>query len=486
MAEQSLKDKTVKSVGWKFAGSIASYSITFIVGIVLARILGPKEYGLVGIIMIFITIFNGIVDSGLSNALIRKTDSTEIDYSTAFIANLVVSAVLYALLFFCAPLVASFFRQPALISLMRVMGVLIFIQALMLIQQTALTKELDFKTQAKGSIISSIISGIVGVGMAFAGLGVWSIVGQQISKSLFYTVAIWIYRNWWPKLAFSWNSFIGLWDFGWKILLSGLISNLWSQMSKVVIGRFYSSESLGFYEKGREYVNMVSQNLTVVVQSVSYPALSQLQDDKERLKYGYKKVIKVTMLVTFVLVLGLAACAKQFILVLIGEKWLPSVPMMQIICFSLMLYPLHAINLNMLQVQGRSDLFLKLEIIKKIVYITPIVLGIFCGIYAMLIGNAVCGLISYYLNAFYSGPFLNYTIREQVIDILPSFLIAMVMALVVYCMSFIPWNNYILIFLQVSVGGLILVGMCKVFKLEEYEDCKEMTKVYVTKIKHIR
>lgn len=486
MPEQNLKNKTISSVGWKFAGSIASYGITFIVGLILARRLGPEEYGLVGIVMIFITIFNGIVDSGLSNALIRKTDSTEIDYSTTFIANMAVSVILYVLLYFGSPLIASFFHSIELIALMRVMGILIFLQALSLIQQTVLTKELDFKTQAKSSVISSVISGIIGVGMVYTNCGVWAIVGQQISKSLVYTVALWIYRNWWPKLVFSWQSFLELWDFGWKMLVSGLISNLWSQMSKVVIGRFYSSESLGYYEKGREYVNMVSQNLTLVVQSVSYPALSQLQDNKERLKLGYKRVIKVTMLVTFVLVIGLAACAKSFIVVLIGEKWLSSVPMMQIICFSMMLFPLHAINLNMLQVQGRSDLFLKLEIIKKAVYVIPIVLGIYCGIYTMLIANVFCGLFSYYLNAYYSGPFLDYSIMEQVKDIMPSFSISISMGAVVFGMSFIPLNYYILLPLQMLVGAIIVIGLCNLYKLEEYKDCKEMMKVYVTKIKHIR
>ena len=482
MSTQSLKDKTVKSVGWKFAGSIASYGITFIVGLILARLLGPEEYGLVGIVMIFITILNGIVDSGLSNALIRKTDATEIDYSTTFIANMVMSVVLYALLFVCAPWIASFFRHAELVPLMRVMGILLFFQALSLIQQTVLTKELDFKTQAICQVVASLFSGIVGVTMAYNDFGVWAIIGQQLSKSLIYTIVIWILRNWWPKLVFSWKSFRELWDFGWKMLVSGLISNLWGQMSKVVIGRFYSSESLGYYEKGREYVNMVSQNLTMVVQSVSYPALSQLQNEKERLKTGYKKVIKVTMLVTFVLVLGLAACAKSFILVLIGEKWLPSVPMMQIICFSLMLYPLHAINLNMLQVQGRSDLFLRLEIIKKTIAIIPIVLGIFCGIYAMLIANVFSGIFAYYLNASYSGPFLNYSIKEQVKDILPSFSVAITMGLVVFAMSFLPVSYYLLLPLQIVVGGTMVILICKALKLEEYEECITMVKVYVYKI----
>lgn len=483
---EGIKGKVVSSVGWKFAGSIASYGITFIVGLVLARLLGPEEYGLVGIVMIFITILNGIVDSGLSNALIRKTDATEIDYSTTFIANMVVSVMLYVLLFFSSPWIAGFFREQELVPLMRVMGVLVFFQALSLIQQTILTKELDFKTQAICQVVASLLSGVVGVTMAYTNYGVWAIIGQQLSRSLFYTIVIWILRNWWPKLVFSWKSFKELWGFGWKMLVSGLISNLWSQMSKVVIGRFYSSECLGYYEKGCEYVNMVSQNLTLVVQSVSYPALSQLQDDRERLKLGYKKVIKVTMLVTFVLVIGLAACAKSFIVVLIGEKWLPSVPMMQIICFTMMLFPLHAINLNMLQVQGRSDLFLKLEIIKKVIAIVPIVLGIFCGIYAMLIANIFSGLVSYYLNAYYSGPFLDYSIKEQVMDIMPSFLVAMTMGVVVFAMSFIPLNYYILLPLQILVGGVIVIGLCKAKKLEEYEECKAMARVYLDKIKHLR
>lgn len=484
MTKESLRKKTVSGVGWKFGGSIASYGITFLVGIVLARLLSPDEYGLIGIITIFITIFNGIVDGGLSTAIIRKNDATDEDYSTVFITNLVTSIILFVILYFCAPSIALFFKRQELVNLTRVMGSCVIINALSLIQQTILIKELDFKTQAKCSIISSILSGLIGIGMALMGFKVWSLVGQQISKILFYTVCVWILRSWWPRLVFSWNSFKGLWNFGWKILVSGLISNLWNEIYQVVIGKFYSPYTLGQYTKGREYVNLVSQNLTQVVQTVSYPTLSKIQDDKERLRNGYRTIIRVTMLVTFVLVLGMAACAKQFILVLIGEKWLPCVPLMQLTCFSAMLFPLHAINLNMLQVQGRSDLFLKLEIIKKFVFIPPILIGIFLNIYWMLFASFLCGCFAYYLNAYYSGSFLDYSIKDQIRDILPSFSISSTMAIVVYVLSFLPINNYILLPIQIIIGAVIVIALCEKNKLPEYYECQEMAKTYLRKVVH--
>lgn len=482
MSQDSLKNKTIKGVGWSFGGSAASYGIQFIVGIVLARLLSPEEYGLIGIITIFITIFNGIVDSGFSSALIRKSDATEKDYNTAFITNLLFSITLFVFLYFGAPFIANFFKNQQLVALTRVMGFSLILNALSMIQVTLLTKEIDFKTQTKSSIYSSLLSGIVGIAMAFGGLGVWSLVGQQLSRLTFNTIFLWIFRKWRPSFTFSVQSFKELWGYGWKLLVSGILNNLWNQLYQVVVGKVYTPVTLGFYTKAHEYVNLVSQNLNSVVQKVSFPALSKLQEDNAVLKQGYRRVIRVTMFVTFVLVLGLAACGKQFILVLIGEKWLPCVPFLQIICFQMVLYPLHSLNLNALQVKGRSDLFLKLEIIKKIIGVVPILLGIFVGIYSMLIASVFTGIISYYLNAYYTAPLLDYGIKEQVKDILPSLKVAVAMALPVYAMSFISINPFILLPLQIVVGAAITISICELTKLSEYLEIKSIARPIINKV----
>jgi len=482
VAEESLKNKTVKGASWSFIDSIAGQGITFLVGLVLARLLTPEEYGLIGIIIIFIAVFNSIVDSGFSNALIRKNDAKDIDYNTVFISNLVLSVVLFGVLYISAPGISNFFNQPQLIPLLRVMGSIVIINAFAIILRTILVKKVDFKTQTKVSLISSITSGVVGIGMAVGGLGVWSLVGQQISRQFLNSAFLWIYSRWYPKLQFSIQSFKELFTFGWKLLVSSLIDTVWREIYQVIIGKCYGPVALGQYTRAQQFASICSSNLTTVVQRVSFPVLSSVQDDKERLKNGYKRIIKVAMLVTFVLMLGLAAVAKPLVLSLIGEQWLPCVPFLQIICLQMMLYPLHSLNLNMLQVQGRSDLFLKLEIIKKIIAIGPLLLGIFVNIYWMLGGSVVTGCIAYYLNAYYSGPFLNYSIKEQVKDILPSFGVAVAMAVPVYAMSFIPLNPFILLPLQILSGAIITLVICEATKLPEYIELKGIVMPIINKI----
>lgn len=482
MEEESLKNKTIKGASWSFIDSIAGQGITFLVGLVLARLLTPEEYGLIGIITIFLAVFNSIVDSGFSNALIRKNDANDIDYNTVFISNLVVSLILFGVLLLCAPVISRFFNQPQLIPLLRVMGSIVIINAFAIIQRTIFVKNVDFKTQTKVSLISSITSGAVGIGMAVSGCGVWSLVGQQISRQFLNSAFLWIYSQWYPKLQFSFQSFKELFSFGWKLLVSGLIDTVWREIYQVVIGKCYSPATLGQYTRAHQFGSICSSNLTTVVQRVSFPVLSSVQDDKERLKNGYKRIIKVTMLLTFTLMLGLAAVAKPMVIVLIGEQWLPCVPFLQIICLQMMLYPLHSLNLNMLQVQGRSDLFLRLEIIKKFIAIGPLLLGIFVNIYWMLWGSVVTGFIAYYLNAFYSGPFLNYSIKEQVKDILPSFCVAVAMALPVFAMSFTSMNPFVLLPLQIVVGAGITIVICEATKLPEYFEIKVIVMPFINKV----
>ena len=288
----SLKDKTVSGVGWSAVDAFLGQGISFLVGIILARLLSPSEYGLIGICTIFTFVLSGIVDSGFSNALIRKKDTTNEDYNTMFITNMVMSFLLYLLLFFSAPIIARFFGRPELVSLVRAIGLILIFQALSITQVTILTKRIDFKTKTKASVVATALSGVIGVGMAFYGFGVWSLVGQQLSNKLVYTVCLWILNKWWPRLKFCADSFHYMWGYGWKLMLSGLLNNIWNQLYHVVVGRFYSPETLGQFSRSREYANLLSANFTSIVQRVTFPALSEIQNEKERLKTAYRKVIK--------------------------------------------------------------------------------------------------------------------------------------------------------------------------------------------------
>ena len=469
---ESLKEKAVKGVGWSFIDNIANQGITFLVGIILARILSPAEFGILGMITIFIAISNSIIDSGFSNALIRKTDAKRIDYNTVFLFNLAVSVLFYGILYLSSPAISRFFKEPQLISITRVMGLLLFINAFGIIQRTLLVKRVDFKTQTKVSVIASLGSAIVGIGMALMGYGVWSLVGQQLSRQFLNTLFLWVFNNWRPVLEFSKRSFKELFGFGSKLLLSGLLDTIYRNIYYIIIGRFYSAAQLGQYTRAEQFNNAFSSNLTSVVQRVSYPVLSSIQDEPERLRDAYRKVIRSSMLITFACMLGLAATAKPVILLLIGEKRLVAVKFLQIICFSGMLYPLHAINLNILQVKGRSDLFLKLEIIKKILAIGPICLGIFLGIEYMLLGSVFNGFLAYYLNSRYSANLINYSTKEQVLDILPTFIVSFIVAAVMWSISFLAINLVLQLLLQCAVGISLALLVYERLQLEEYKEVK--------------
>ena len=465
--QESLKDKTVRGVGWSFIDNIASSGITFLVGLILARLLTPEEYGVMAMIAIFIAVSNSIIDSGFSNALIRKVHINRIDYNTVFYFNIVVSIVLYISLFLASPVISVFFKEPILMEVMRIIGFILIINALSIIPRTIFVRNVNFKTQTKVSLISSISSGFVGIGMALAEMGVWSLVGQQLSRQLLNTLFLWIFCKWHPN-------FDELFGFGSKLLLSGLINTIYKNIYYIIIGRFYASSILGQYTRAEQFNTIFSSNLTTVVQRVSYPVLSSIQEESERLREAYRKVIKTTMLISFACMLGLAAVAKPLILILIGAKWLPAVYFLQIICFAGMLYPLHAINLNILQVKGRSDLFLKLEIIKKVIAIGPIMIGIYCGIEYMLWGSVVSSFIAYFLNSYYSAGLIDYPTIDQLKDILPTFLTSLTVAFIMWCVSLLDWSVYLLLPIQLVLGILLAFFIYEKIKLPEYLELKQL------------
>jgi teichuronic acid exporter len=465
----TLKEKTINGLVWSFIDSFANLGVQFLVGIILARILSPREFGLIGMLTIFIAISQSFIDSGFSTALIRKKDCTQNDYSTVFYFNMAVSLFCYLLLFLFSGAISEFFNEPQLKPLVQVLGIGLVLNSFGIIQRTILTKTLDFKLQTKVSLIASLGSGIIAISMALNGFGVWSLVALTLSRYALTSVFLWIWSKWKPELLFCKKSFNELFSFGSKLLLSGLIDTIYRNSYYLVIGKFFSAAELGFYTQADQFQSLPSTNLTGIISRVSYPVLSSIQDDKIRMKTNYRKLIRSTMFITFILMLGMAAVAKPMIITVIGEKWLPSVVYLQLLCWVGMLYPLHAINLNMLNVQGRSDLFLRLEIIKKILAVPIIVIGVFFGIKIMIFGMIVISFIALYLNSYYSGKMIDYSFYQQAKDILPSFILALLVNGIVFGLTFLGISSPILLLvIQITIGGLLTVLICEAIKFEDY------------------
>lgn len=484
MSQESLKNKTVKGVGWSAVDNVAQYAVTFVVGVVLARLLSPDDYGLIGIIAIFTTVCTAIINGGFGTALIRKNDCTDDDYNTVFIVNLGLSLLLYAVIFFCSPLIANFFVKQELVALTRVSSITMIIGALAIVQQTRLTKRIDFKTQTKISLISATTSGLIGIGMAVADCGVWSLVFQGLSSQLLRTILLWVYNKWVPKLKFSAQSFNNLFGFGWKMMLSNVLDSVWKELYQLVVGKYYSAATLGQYTRAKQFSSLFSSNLTSVIERVTYPVLSNIQDEKERMVAAYRRIIKLTMFIAFTCMFALGAVSESLLYCLIGEKWHEASTYLPLICFVGSLYPLHSLNLNMLKVHGRSDLFLFLEIIKKIIGLLPLAVGAFVGIFPMLYISIATGFICYLLNSYFPGKLLGYTSWKQLKDIAPSFFIAMTMAVIVYVLKFLPLSNWIILPIQIVVGVAVFFALCKLTKIKEYDEAKELVMPILNKIKH--
>ena len=474
MPQQSLKDKTIKGTIWSAIDNVTQMGVAFLVSIVLARLLSPDDYGLIGIINIFTAVCYVIINGGFSTALIRRKNISDDDYNTAFIVNLGLSLILYAMVFLASPRIATFFGREELVDLTRVSSSTMIIGALAIVQQTRLTKRIDFKAQTKISLISVMVSGIVGISMAFLGFGVWALVTQGLVAQVLRTALLFVLNRWMPSLRFSKKSFDELFGFGWKIMLSGILDSFWTQLYQVIVGKFYNAATLGQYTRAKHFSQMFSSNLTNVIQRVTYPVLSEIQDDKERMIAAYRKIIKTTMFLTFALAFALGAVSEPLIYCLIGAKWHEASTYLPWICFVGSFYPLHAINLNMLQVQGRSDLFLGLEIIKKTIGLVPLFVGAFVGIFPMLYTTIVTSVISYFLNSYFPGKLLGYTSGMQLRDIAPSFFISITMAVIVFVMKYLPLSNWVILPIQIVVGGLVFFALCRLTKSSEYKEMEHL------------
>ena len=467
-----LRQKTIIGLSWSFLDNFVTQTIAFVVNIILARLLSPAEFGILGIITFFIAISSSFVDSGFGSALIRKKNCTPTDCSTVFYFSLVVSFIFYGLLFLIAPLAESFFNIPGLASILRVAGVVLIINATNAIPYTLMIKNIDFKTKTKISITSDTLAGVIAIIMAYNGFGIWSLVCRSLLGQSFTTILLWVMNDWRPAFVFSLKSFKELFGFGYKLSLSGLVDTAYKNVYYPIIQKVFGSATAGFYTMAEKYANLFSATLTVNIQRVSFPVLSTVQDNIQKLRWGHYKIIKSTMMISFALIFGLAAVAKPLIVILIGEDWLPCVPYLQLMCFSVMLYPLQAMNLNIIMISGKSNLLLKLEIIKKTITIPFIIVGIYLGVEVLLIGAIIISFISYFLNSFYSSKLISYTSKDQLRDILPFFVVSSIVSLFVWGFTFFEWNHWLTIILQVVIGTGLTIGAYEIMKQENYLEIK--------------
>lgn len=469
-----LKEKTAKGMGWGFADNLVGSGITAVVSIVLARLLSTSDFGMIGMITIFISFAVSFMDSGFSGALTRKKDASAADFNTVFYTNLFLSIVVYLILFFCAPLIAGFFGIPLLRDLVRVLSFSVVILAFSQVQKVLLIRKLDFKSQAIISLAASLLSGVVGIVMAVCGCGVWSLVAQQLTRFGVSSLLMWVFSSWKPSLAFSVSSFKEMFDFGSKLLATSFISIVWNEVYSVIIGKIYSPSLVGLYSRADKFKSMVTSNVAIVVQRVSYPVLSGIQDQKERQVRVYAKVLKTTALVSCTLVLGLLACSEPLVMVLIGEKWLPSVPFLKILCVSGVFLPLTIISVNVLNANGKSDMTLLLEVIKTLLAVIPVLLGIYYSIEALLWGAAAVSLISYVIHAFFVSKVLNYSVVKQFRDVFPYILFSALMCGAVWCVGLLVDIMWLKLLVQLLVGFAVVVLIYEfVYKSEEYAEVRD-------------
>jgi len=467
---ESLKKKTVKGVAWTSLDQVATLGFAFVIGVILARLLSPSDYGLLAMIAVFNAIAMAFVNSGFGNALIRKPDLTEDDNSTAFYFNVVAGVVMTGFIWLIAPWVAIFYDKPILTQLLRVEGLLLIVSSLTIVQNTQLSRALNFKAKMIINITSQIIAGAVAIFAAYHEFGVWSLVIQHVASSIIRLILLWIISPWRPRGRWNKSSFRYLWGFGSKMLASGLLDTVYVHIYPIIIGKVYSAADLGQYTRANGYAALPSQGLTGVMQQVTFPVLSQIQEDDDRLASSYRRILRFSVFVIFPVMVGMAALARPLVICLVTDKWAQCVPYLQVMCFASMWYPVHAINLNLLQVKGRSDLFLRLEIIKKAIVTIAIFVSVPFGIMGICIGSICTSIICLAINTYYTGKLIHVGFFRQMKDMTPTLLASLAMGAIIY-FAVMPINNDIIkLAIGIPLGIIVYLAIAKVFRMPELQE----------------
>lgn len=465
---EGLGQKTIKGVFWSSVERFSTQGVHFLVTLILARILTPEDFGLIGMLLVFIALAQAMFDSGFSMALIRKLDRDNVDHCTVFYFNIVTSVLVYLLLYWIAPWVAQFFHEPQLTVLMRVLCIVVVINAFSVIQRVIFTATVNFKVQAKATTIAAILSGIVGVVTAVKGAGVWALIYQQLSSALFNTFLLWYYCSWRPMWVFSWKSFKELYAFGFNLMFVSIIETLYQNSYQIFIGRYFSANSLGHFTQAKTIANFPSTNLSGILGRVTYPIMSSIQDDNDRLSDVYRQLARLIAFGVFPLMCGLAALSKPTIEALIGSQWHFAAVLMVPLSFSFMFYPIHAINMNVLQVKGKSKLYLKSEMIKKVISIAFLIGTIPFGIVVMCYGRIVSSVLTLLVNMFYTSRQVEISLSILVKDLMPAlFLSLMMFGIVLFATEYFS-SVYIQLFVGVLIGSLVYGGGAYLLKIKEF------------------
>ncbi len=483
MQNESLKNKAFKGMVWKAVEKIASTGISFIIGIILARILMPSDYGLIGMLAIFFAFTELFIDSGFSSALIQKKDRTEVDYSTIFYFNLIVSFLLYIILFFSAPLIAIFFNTPQLSVLTRVLSLNILFNSLSLVQQTRLTINLEFRIQAIVSLLCVIISGSIGILMAYNGFGVWALVMQNTTSGLLRTVLYFYINKWIPRWIFSISSFKQLFGYSSKLLGAGILAAIFNNIYSLLIGKLFSAKDVGFYTRAKQFPQLLSDLITSVLQGVTFPIMTSMQDDRKRLVFVYGRLMRMVVFFVIPALTIFALLTEPFIRLLLTEKWMPVVPLIQWLCFARMITPISSLNMNILNTIGRSDLFFKVDVVKMPLAIIALIITLPLGLKAVVVGHFITTLISFFINAYYPGKIFDYGAIKQIKEMRLTVYATMIMVVCVFSMMLILQNDFLKLIICVPIGLCIYLYTSYLMKNEEMNEIINMANSIYSKVK---
>lgn len=466
---------------WRLAERCGAQLVSFIVSIVLARILNPEDYGTIALVTVFTAILQVFVDSGFGTALIQKKDADDLDYSSVFYFNFAVCLILYMGMFIAAPYIATFYGDTTLTSVIRVLSLTIVISGVKGIQQAYVSRNMLFKRFFFSTIGGTIFSAFLGVGMAYAGYGVWALVAQQLSNTMIDTLILWITVKWRPQNEFSWKRLQILFTFGWKLLVSSLLNTVYNNLQNLIIGKMYSSSDLAYYNQGDKFPKIIVTNINTSIDSVLLPTMSNEQDDRNRIKSMTRRAIKTSTYVMAPLMMGVAFCAESIVKIVLTDKWLPCVPFLRLFCISYMFWPVHTANLNAIKAMGRSDWFLRLEIIKTVVGLFFLLSSMWFGVMAMAYSLLLNSILSQVINSWPNRKLLGYGYLEQVRDFAPGILLAIGMGSCVYFIGFLPLPTIVILLIQIMVGAAIYIGASALLKLEEFEYILGMAKSFLKK-----
>lgn len=473
----NIQQKTISGMFYSFLGLSLNNVIMFIISIILARLLQPSDFGLLGMVIVFITISSIFIDSGMTNALIREKTISNIEYSTVFYFNLLLSIFAYFVLYFTSGIVSGFFNEPQLIPIIKVLSLGLIVGAFGNIQRTKLTKALNFKSQTKIDIISSITSGLIGIFLAYNGKGVWALVIMGLIKTAVTSLLLMITEKWTPLKVFDINAFKRFFKFGYKLLITGLLATMYRNVYNLILGRYYSTEILGYYAKSYNLKDMISTSILMTVTKVGYPILSSIKEEKERFSSGFKRIIKYVSYLSFPVFFGMIAISEPMIFLLFGEKWISMIPYFRVLSISAIVFPQGALNLNILQIVGRSDLFLKIDTIKILIGLMLIFISVFFGfgLNGLFLTIILMSIISFIANTYYSKYYINYSMYQQIKDLFPALAISIVMALIVYSLSLLLALSIIVNLLIMIITGIVsYIGLSIFLKVEEFNDIKDI------------